>query len=68
MDTITLKIPGINCGHCVMTIQRESGTVKGVEFVSGDPAAKTATFKVANEQALKQLKATLAEAGYPVQG
>jgi len=68
MDTITLKIPSINCGHCVMTIKRESGTVEGVEFVSGDPAAKTATFKVANDQALKQLKATLAEAGYPAQG
>jgi copper chaperone len=68
MDTITLKIPGISCGHCVMTIKRESGTVEGVEFVSGDPATKTATFKVANDQALKQLKATLAEAGYPVQG
>jgi copper chaperone CopZ len=67
MDTITLKIPSISCGHCVMTIKREGGAVEGVEFVSGDPAAKTATFKVASEQALKQLKATLAEAGYPAQ-
>jgi copper chaperone CopZ len=50
-----------------MTIKREGGAVEGVEFVSGDPAAKTATFKVANDQALKQLKATLAEAGYPAQ-
>jgi len=51
-----------------MTIKREGSAVAGVEFVSGDPAAKTATFKVANDQALKQLKATLAEVGYPVQG
>jgi len=67
MNTIILKIPSINCGHCVMTIKRESGAVEGVEFVSGDPVAKTVTFKVANEQALKQLKAALAEVGYPVQ-
>ena len=67
MDTITLKIPSISCGHCVMTIKREGGAVEGVEFVSGDPEAKTATFQVTNEQALKQLKATLAEAGYPAE-
>jgi copper chaperone CopZ len=67
MDTITLKIPSIHCGHCVMTVKREGDAVEGVEFVSGDPDAKTATFQVASDEALKQLKATLADAGYPAQ-
>jgi copper chaperone CopZ len=40
--------------------------VDGVEFVSGDVEGKTATFEVAGEAALDALKATLAEAGYPV--
>jgi copper chaperone CopZ len=66
METVTLSIPNISCHHCIMTIKRESGFVQGVEFVSGDVEGKTATFKVASEQALKALKATLAEAGYPV--
>jgi copper chaperone CopZ len=64
MDTITLSIPSINCGHCVMTIKREAGLVKGVQFVSGDIAAKTATFQVESEAALSELKKALAEAGY----
>jgi copper chaperone len=67
MSTITLNIPNISCGHCIMTVKREGSMVEGVEFVSGDIAAKTATFQVADDQALKQLKATLAEVGYPVQ-
>jgi copper chaperone CopZ len=68
METVTLSIPNINCHHCIMTIKRESGFVDGVEFVSGDIEGKTATFKVANDEALRALKAALAEAGYPVAG
>jgi copper chaperone len=64
VDTITLSIPSINCGHCVMTIKREASLVTGVQFVSGDIAAKTATFQVENEAALAELKKALAEAGY----
>jgi hypothetical protein len=51
-----------------MTVKRESGFVDGAEFISGDVEGKTATFQVANGQALASLKATLAEAGYPVEG
>jgi copper chaperone CopZ len=67
MSTTTLKIPGISCGHCVMTISREAGFVDGAEFVSGDVDTKTATFQLASEEALAALKTTLAEAGYPVE-
>jgi copper chaperone len=66
MEEITLSIPNISCGHCIMTVKRESGFVDGVEFVAGDVDAKTATFQVSSDQALAALKATLAEAGYPV--
>ena len=66
MLEITLSIPNISCNHCVMTVKRESGFVDGAEFVSGDVEGKTATFKVTNDEALAALKATLAEAGYPV--
>ncbi len=66
MKEVTLSIPNISCNHCVMTIKRESGFVDGAEFVSGDVDGKTATFQVANDEALVDLKAALAEAGYPV--
>jgi hypothetical protein len=49
-----------------MTVKRESGYVAGVEFVSGDVEAKSATFRVESPEALQTLKQTLAEAGYPV--
>jgi Cu+-exporting ATPase len=66
METVKLDIPNISCNHCIMTVKRESGFVDGVEFLSGDIEGKTATFQVADEEALKALKAALAEAGYPV--
>ena len=67
MNTTTLSIPGISCNHCVMTVNREAGFVDGAEFVSGDVETKSATFRVANDEALAALKAALAEAGYPVE-
>ena len=68
MITTTLNIPAISCNHCVMTVSREAGFVDGAEFVSGDVENRTATFQVASDEALVALKATLAEAGYPVEG
>ena len=68
MNTITLSIPNISCHHCIMTIKRESGFVDGVEFLNGDVEGKTATFRVASDEALASLKTALAEAGYPVEG
>ena len=63
--TVTLNIPAISCGHCVATIQRETKEVPGVLAVAGDPQAKTATFTLANEAVLTDVKATLVEIGYP---
>jgi copper chaperone CopZ len=64
MKTITLQIPGISCGHCLMTIKREASMVMGVQFISGDVAAKTATFQVESDEALANLTRALEEAGY----
>lgn len=64
MKTVTLSIPSISCGHCVMTIKREAGMVAGVQFVGGDVAGRTATFQVEGDAALAELKKALAEAGY----
>ena len=66
METITLDIPNISCHHCIMTVERETGFVKGAEFVSADLDAKQAVVKVKDQATLQNLKATLAEAGYPV--
>jgi copper chaperone len=63
--TVKLNIPNISCNHCVMTIQRETKDVAGVQQVQADAASKTATFTLENENALPKVKETLAEIGYP---
>ncbi len=65
--TVTLTIPAISCGHCVMTIKREIGELPGVLTVEGDAQAKTTTFTLENEGILATVKETLAEIGYPAQ-
>ncbi len=63
---ITLHAPDIGCNHCAMTIKRELGQLAGVKVVDVDVAGKTVTLEYADEAALTQAKATLAEVGYPV--
>lgn len=65
--TVTLNIPAISCGHCVMTIKREISELPGVLAVEGSAQAKTATFTLENEAVLTSLKETLFEIGYPAQ-
>jgi copper chaperone len=43
MQTKTVSVPNITCGHCVMTIQREVAEMKGVSAVKADKDAKQVT-------------------------
>jgi copper chaperone len=43
MTTKTVSVPNISCGHCVMTIQREVGGLKGVAAVKADKDARQVT-------------------------
>ena len=43
MITKTVHVPGISCGHCVMTIQRELGDLDGVKAVSAEETSKQVT-------------------------
>lgn len=65
MTTVTYSIPGINCGHCVHTIQMEVGDLAGVEAVEASAETKTATVTFdapATEEAIKSL---LVEINFP---
>ncbi len=64
-QNVTLSIPNISCHHCVMTIKRETKDIPGVLTVDADAAQKTATYSLESEAVLAQVKATLAEIGYP---
>ena len=43
MTTKTVNVPGINCGHCTMTIEREVGGLGGVTSVKAEVETKTVT-------------------------
>jgi copper chaperone len=63
---IVLRAPGISCNHCAMTIKRELAGVQGVSAVQVDVAGKTVELEYADDQVLEQVKALLADIGYPV--
>ena len=68
LTRLTLSVPGINCGHCEMTIKEEVGALAGVSKV--EPSNQTKLVVVDFDAAAvspDQIKAVLAEAGYPVQ-
>ncbi len=41
--TKTVHVPGISCGHCVMTIEKELDDLDGVEDVKTEHASKRVT-------------------------
>lgn len=43
MTTKTVNVPGISCGHCVKTIEREVGELAGVSDVKAEEATKRVT-------------------------
>lgn len=65
METKTLFIPNISCGHCVMTIQRELGEITGVLKVEGDPKSKKIQVTYNLPADLEKIKQTLREINYP---
>ena len=65
METKTLSIPNISCGHCVMSIKKELSEIEGVAKVEGDPASKRVTLEWDAPATLEKIKDTLKEINYP---
>ena len=65
MESKTINIPNINCGHCVMTIKRELSELDGVTSVDGDVDGKKVTVAWAAPANEAGIKALLAEINYP---
>ena len=68
MESKKLSIPNISCGHCVMSIKRELGEMKGVTQVEGDPKTKEVTVAWDAPATLDKIKATLKEINFPAVG
>jgi len=65
METKTLSIPNISCGHCVMAIKRELSEMEGVTKVDGDPGKKEITLQWDAPATIEKIKSTLQEINYP---
>jgi copper chaperone CopZ len=68
MTTLTCSIPGINCGHCVRTIETELSELEGVTKVRADAQTKTAVISFEPPATEVRIKKLLAEINFPVAG
>ena len=66
MKTVTYSVPGINCGHCVHTIQMEVSDMAGVESVKASNETKQVVISFDEPATEEKIKALLAEINYPV--
>ena len=65
METQTFTIPGISCGHCVMTIKNELLELDGIKQVDGDPDTKTITVEWDAPADKQKILDLLREINYP---
>jgi copper chaperone CopZ len=65
MQTKTLTVPNISCGHCVMAIKKELSEVAGVSKVEGDPENKSIALEWDVPATLEKIKEILKEINYP---
>ncbi len=65
---VTLSVPGINCGHCEMKIEKVVSAMPGVQKVKPDHKKKTVTLELSGDETadLNAIRESLSEAGYPV--
>jgi copper chaperone CopZ len=65
MEKITLTVPNISCGHCVMSIKNELSELAGVKSVAGNPEDKTITVEWESPATMEAIRNTLKEINYP---
>jgi copper chaperone len=61
---IDLKIEGMTCGHCEMSVTKELSKLPGAQDVKVSSAAGTATLSVDDSVDDAQVSAAVEEAGY----
>ncbi len=65
MQSKTVKVPNISCGHCVHTIKNEVSELDGVASVSAAEDTKLVTIEWNEPQNWANIQALLAEINYP---
>lgn len=68
MQTRTVTVPKISCGHCTATIERELGELDGVTLVQGDPGSKQVKIEWSLPATWGEIRDVLSDIGYPAVG
>ncbi len=67
MNSKTIVVPNISCGHCTNTIQEEIGELAGVTSVSAEIDSKQVVIAWGDPASWQQIDETLHEIGLPPQ-
>ena len=65
MQSKTVSVPNISCGHCTHTIEMEIGDLAGVQAVNASLDSRQVVVKWDDPATWDQIKATLVEINYP---
>ena len=68
MESKTVTIPNISCGHCVHTVESELSEIDGVTNVKAVQDTKEVTVEWAAPATWEQIRDTLQEINYPPEG
>ncbi len=61
-----LKVKGMSCQHCVMSVKKALGKVEGIQNVDVDLEKGEVRFENTKSVALSQVEKAIKEAGYQV--
>ena len=62
----TLKVKGMSCQHCVMSVTKALGQLEGIKNVQVDLAKGEVRFDNTKEVASNRIEKAIADAGYQV--
>ena len=68
MESKTVIVPNISCGHCTHTVETEVGEIDGVVNVKATQGTKEVTVEWNVPATWEQIRATLQEINYPPEG
>lgn len=65
MESKTVKVPNISCGHCTNTIKMEVEELDGVKNVEASEQTKQVTVQWDDPASWEKIEALLEEINYP---
>lgn len=66
MNTITLNVPDISCGHCKSSIEGAVSELEGIDSVEVTIDARTVAVTYADDLSLETIVGAIEEQGYEV--